>query len=179
VYYVSPGQVNVQVPADLPSGAVPVVVAHNGRSSEPVNLEIKERAGGLLAPASFKVGDKQYAAALHASGGFVSNGSIPNVGNAPAVPGETLVFYGIGFGPVTPTVQPGQVASGDTAVLNRVEFFFGDTPAEVRYAGLTPESVGLYQFNVVVPGGVPSGDVQLRVLSGGEPIAQALWVPVQ
>ncbi len=173
VYSISPAQVNVQVPANVTvGGAVPVVVTYNGKSSPAVNLTIRSTAGGLLAPASFKVNGKQYAAAVHAStGAFVKD--------TPAVAGETLTFYGIGFGPVTPGEVAGQVAAGTTTVTNQVDFQFGDLPAQVLYAGLVPGQVGVYQFNVVVPAGVPSGDVQLKVLSAGEPIPQSLFVPVQ
>ena len=180
INYVSPGQVNVQVPEGVPGGArVPVVVSYGGKSTAAAMLDIKDAAPGLLAPATFKVNDRQYVAATHPDGSFVSNGSIPNVPAAPAGPGETLTFYGIGFGPVTPGVVAGYVAEGTTNVTLPVEFQFGDTPAQVLYAGLAPGLVGVYQFNVVAPPGTPRGDVPLRVLVGGEPIAQTLYISVQ
>ena len=181
VTFVHPAQVNVQVPEDVATdGAVPVVVSYKGRSSAAAMLSIRKTAGGLLAPESFRVNGKQYAAAVHhSSGAFVSNGTIPNVADAPALGGETLVFYGIGFGPVTPGSVAGQIAVGTTSVTTPVQFLFGDVQAEVLYAGLVPDLVGVYQFNVVVPAGLPGGDVPLKVLSGGEPIVQTLYVPVQ
>lgn len=181
VYFVSPTQVNVQVPADVAiSGTAPVVVTYSGRSSAAATLATKTSAGGLLAPASFKVNDRQYAAAVHsATGAFVSNGNIPNVAVAPAVPGETLIFYGVGFGPVTPGNVAGQIATGTTTVTTPVDFFFGDARAQILYSGLVPELVGVYQFNVVVPAGLSGGDLALRVISGGEAIAQTLFIPVQ
>jgi uncharacterized protein (TIGR03437 family) len=136
-------------------------------------------AGGILSPASFLVSGKQYAAAVHSNGSFVSNGSVPNVPAAPALPGETVVFYGIGFGGVTPAISPGQVAQGQTSVATPVQFFFGDLSARVDYAGLAPGYVGLYQFNVVVPSGTPSGDVPLRIVSGTDPIQQSLYLTVR
>jgi len=80
---------------------------------------------------------------------------------------------------VTPGVVAGYVAEGTTNVTLPVEFQFGDTPAQVLYAGLAPGLVGVYQFNVVAPPGTPRGDVPLRVLVGGEPIAQTLYISVQ
>jgi uncharacterized protein (TIGR03437 family) len=181
INYVSPGQVNVQVPEGVPSGgAVPVVVSYGGRSTTAAMLEIKEAAAGLLAPATFKVNDKQYVAAVHqGSGTFVSNGSIPNLPAAPAEPGETLTFYGIGFGPVTPGAVAGYIAEGTTNVALPVQFQFGDVAAQVLYAGLAPDLVGVYQFNVVVPADAPRGDAPLRVLVAGEPVAQNLTISVQ
>jgi uncharacterized protein (TIGR03437 family) len=183
VYYVSPTQVNVQIPANAPtSGTAQVVVTTNGQSSTAMSLTMKSTAAGLLAPASFKVGDKQYVAAIHASNGtFVSNGSVPDVQSAPAVPGETLTFYGTGFGPVTPSSFPyaGQIATGLAPLANPIQIFFGDIQARVDYAGLAPSAVGLYQFNVIVPAGVASGDVPVRVVLGDQTLSQSLLLPVQ
>ena len=100
VSYVSPTQVNVQVPANVPTEAsVSVVVTYNGEASTSVNLAMRPYEAGLLAPPSFNVGGKQYVEAFHADGGIVSNGKIPNVPSSPAAPGETIVFYGVEFWP--------------------------------------------------------------------------------
>jgi uncharacterized protein (TIGR03437 family) len=181
VYSISPGQVNVQVPAGVTANtSVPVVVTYANQTSAPASLAIKETAGGLLAPASFKVGGRQYVTAIHNSGGaFVSNGTIPNIPSAPARPGEILILYGVGFGPVTPGPVAGRVATGQPTINAQIQFQFGDVNAQVRYAGLVPGLVGLYQFNVVVPTGLPAGDVTLKVLVDGNPISQALYIPVQ
>ena len=181
VNFVSPTQVTVQAPADLtPGRTAPVVVSYQGQSSAPAMLAIKGTAGGLLAPANFNVNGKQYVAAVSLrTGAFVVNRSIPNIGGEPARAGETLVFFGIGFGPVTPAAVAGQVARGTTAVTATVQFQFGELPVQVLSAGLVPELVGVYQFNVAVPVGLPSGDVPLTVLVGGEPLLQTLFVPVQ
>lgn len=182
ISYVSPGQVNAQVPADVsPDSATPVVLTYKGQSSAPAGLTIKALAPGLLAPPSFLVGDKQYVVAVHANGDFVSNGSIPNLKAAPASRGETLVFYGVGFGPVSPSSVPvaGRVVLVATALSTPVEFKFGETIAQVTYAGLAPTLVGLYQFNVVVPALVPDGDQRLTVTQGSETVPQVLLIPVK
>ena len=183
VTYVSPTQVNVQVPSNAPtSGNASVVVTTNGVASASTTFAMKPVAAGLLAPATFKVGDRQYLAALHAgNGSFVSNGNIPNVPSAPAVPGESLTLYGTGFGPVTPTTIPyaGQISSGLANLASPVQIFIGDVPAKVDYAGLAPSSVGLYQFNVTVPANVPSGDLPVRVVLGEQTLTQSLLLPVQ
>jgi uncharacterized protein (TIGR03437 family) len=45
----------------------------------------------------------------------------------------------------------GQLASGLTSLPAGFAASFGETKASVSYAGLAPDYVGLYQFNVVVP----------------------------
>ena len=182
VSYISSGQINAQIPATAPAGdAVPVIVRYRGQSSAPVNVSVKPTAGGMLAPASFNAGGKQYVVAAHTNGTFVSNGSISGLPAAPAVRGETLVMYGVGFGPVTPSSFPyaGQVVEGTPALASTIEVKIGDSVAPVLYAGLAPGLVGLYQFNVTVPPAAQTGDQPVSVLVAGEPIAQTLFLPVQ
>ncbi len=183
VYYVSKNQVNIQVPTGVPtSGFVPVVVSYRGQASGSSTFQLKSTAAGLLAPPTFKVGDIQYAVAIHATGGkYVSNGNIPNVDAAPAVPGETLTFYGTGFGPVTPstTVVAGKVVTGLAPITNTLEFKIGGISSTVLYAGLVPGLVGVYQFNVTVPTAVDSGDQPIEVTLNSDVIGQKLFVSLK
>lgn len=183
VYFVSPTQVDVQIPGITPSGGqVAVVVTSQGQSSAPALLTVKQYGAGLLAPPAFKIKDKQYVAAVHSgTGTYVSNGSIPGVMAAPAAPGETLFFYGIGFGPVTPssTAIAGQIVRVNSVITTPLKFTIGDTQADVGYAGLVTLLVGLYQFNVRVPSDAPNGDLPLHVTLGDQDSPQTLWLPVQ
>ncbi|MBM3764444.1 MAG: hypothetical protein FJW32_03545 [Acidobacteria bacterium] len=181
ISYASPGQVNVQIPTSvITSGTVPIVVSYKGRPSAAVNFALKPSKGGLLAPLSFKVGDKQFVAAQHNdSKKFVSNGTIEGTENLPAVPGEILLFYGIGFGEVRPSAIGGQIASGTQLLAAPIEFKFGPASAKPAFAGLIPGLVGLYQFNVVVPDDAPAGDIPLEVIVGNDAIAQQLFISVK
>jgi uncharacterized protein (TIGR03437 family) len=181
VNYVSPGQVNIQVPDNIPTGTVQLVVNYGGQASTPVSLTVNTTEPGLLAPASFKVGSKQYVAAIHAStNGFVSNGTIPGIASAPAKSGETLIFYGTGFGQLASSIPvAGQIASGQTSLSNSFLMLIGNIPATIAYAGLAPGLVGVYQFNVVVPSGVSNGDVQVQALLNGYFPLQTLYLSIQ
>ena len=180
VYYVSPNQVNVQVPDGVPPGSAPVVLSRNGISSPAGTLVIQDRLPGLLAPASFRSGDTQFLVAVRPDGTFVSDGSIEGLPNAPARAGEILNFYGTGFGAVTPGEAriAGEIAQGQSALVTPVEFRIGDRPAELTYAGLAPGLVGVYQFNVRVPEGLERGAAPVSVRQGGEPLGQTLFLPV-
>ncbi len=185
VSYVSPTQINAQLPENVtPGDEVPVVVSFNGLASQPVNIVVRAANGNLLAPASFKVGDTQYVAALHsATGKFVANDKIPGVENLPAERGETLIFYGTGFGAVTPNFPPlgGRRAGSNPLqiLVNPVSFRIGDLEARAAFGGLAPGFVGLYQFNVEVPQGAQSGDQTLVVTQNNEPIAQQLKISIK
>ena len=125
------------------------------------------------------MGNRQFVVAQHGNGAYVANQSIPNVPASPAVPGEVLTIYGIGFGPVTPGPVAGRIAQDLPRTANPVHFFFGDKEAEVNYAGLVPGLVGLYQFNVVVPSGLGTQDVLLRTRVGNSNLSQTLYIPVR
>lgn len=181
VNYISPGQINVQVPGNVPSGSsLPLVINSRGLVTAPMTLQIRARAPGVLAPASFKVGDRQYVVAVRPNGTFVANGSIPNVPAAPAVPGETVTLYGTGFGFVRGASIGGQIAAIAAPLIDTVEVKLSGQSATVSYAGLAPGLVGVYQINLIIPSGVPDGDAQLEVITGGEPLAgQTLFLPVK
>lgn len=181
VNFVSPNQVNVQISPSLAAGGQPVIVTYNGQPSDPAtgSIDVKPLAGGILAPLPFKVDGKQYVAATHASGTFISNGKIPGVTAAPAQPGETIIFYGTGFGPVTPNsvVFAGAIASSAARVNANVQFKIGGTTAQVPFAGLVAGLVGVYQFNVVVPADAPAGDLAVEVSVNGDTLPQTLYLP--
>ena len=68
VNYVSPGQVNAEVPDTIAAGNATVVVSYKGQSSAAATMTINPLQPGLLAPVAFKVNGNQYVAALHARG---------------------------------------------------------------------------------------------------------------
>jgi uncharacterized protein (TIGR03437 family) len=159
-----------------------VILTYNGRPSPPVNFAIAAKGAAILAPVSFKVNGKQYVGAYHVNGAPVTNGNIHGFPAAPAFPGETLEFYGLGFGAVkSGAAIAGKIATGQTTLSNPVQFLFGDNklPGTVLYQGLAPGFVGLYQFNVTVPPNAPSGDLALQVSQSGNNLPQTLYISVK
>jgi uncharacterized protein (TIGR03437 family) len=174
VDYISPGQVNVQVPDNIPLGqGVTLVLTNSGGSTAPYSITTGSLAPALLAPAQapFMVNNKQYVVAQLVDQTFTGMPSHP------AKPGDVLTIYGIGFGPVTPTTPAGTIATQITKLMTNATFNFGSTPATVTYQGLAPSNVGLYQFNVVVPN-VAVGDTALTVQIGSFKISQNLFVNI-
>jgi uncharacterized protein (TIGR03437 family) len=85
-------------------------------------------------------------------------GAIAGVNSRPAQPGETIVIYGVGFGPVTPSIPAGEVVTDINQLAGSLQIFFGQTSAQMTYFGLAPSLIGLYQFDVLVPQ-VPDNDL--------------------
>ena len=181
VSYISPGQVNVQAPSNLATGPLPVIVNTAAGASAPVTVPVKATSPGLLAPAQFSVGGKQYAvAALSGPSTYaLPAGAIAGVASQPVQPGASITLYGIGFGPVTGNVPAGQIAQVANSLTLPLTVLIGGTQAQVTYAGSAPASVGLYQFNVTVPNVAAGSAVPLTFTLGGIPGTQTLYIAVQ
>ena len=154
VSYISPTQVNVLTPPDAISGAVQVQVTNGGVTSPAFMAQAK-----AASPSFFVFGGGPYVAAVHASGGLIGPATLYPGSTTPAKPGETILLFANGFGAVNPAVVSGSsVQTGTLPALPAI--MIGGQPALVQFAGIhsTP---GEFQFNVVVPSGLPNGDQTL------------------
>ena len=178
--FVSPGQVNAQVPSGVPTGFQPVVVTTAGGVSLAYSVNVNPVEPGLLAPASFLVNGNQYAVALFSNTlTYVLPFNVGGVLTARAKPGDNITFYGIGFGPVTPNIPAGQLVQQANQLQGNVQLTFAGTPAIVSFAGLVYSDAGLYQFNVVVPNVAASDTVPLAFTLGGAASTQNLVLAIQ
>jgi uncharacterized protein (TIGR03437 family) len=180
VSYVSPTQVNVQVPSNVGTGSQPIIVSTAAGASAPYTITVNPQQPGLLAPNSFIIGGKQYIAAFFQDGAFaLPPGAIAGVASRRAQPGDILTLWGIGFGSVTPNTPAGQLVQQLNTLAASMHILFGQTEATLQYDGLAPSAVGLYQFNVVVPNVAASDTVPLTFTLGGVPGTQTLYIAVQ
>jgi uncharacterized protein (TIGR03437 family) len=177
VDYISPMQVNVQVPNVAP-GTQPLVVQTAAGSSPVYNLTVETVEPGLLAPSSFKINGMQYVVALDGNSYVLPIGAISGLTSAPAKAGDVIVLYGVGFGPVSPAVPEGQIVEQQNA-LPSFNMSIGGAPATVQYAGLAPDFVGLYQFNVVVPSIASNDAARVTFSVSGTAGTQTLYLAVQ
>lgn len=179
ISYISPGQVNIQVPDDIGIGLVPVVVTNHDLSSDPVKVQASTILPGLLAPVAFLANGKQYIVAIAGDGTTFAGLPDGFPGGRPARPGEVVTLYGIGFGPVIPLVPAGTITTLVNKLQNPLSVSFEQTAVDLSapgtYAGLAPGAVGLYQFSLTVPD-VADGAHQLRVTVGGITAQQSLYV---
>jgi uncharacterized protein (TIGR03437 family) len=181
VDYISPSQVNAQIPSGVGIGSQSVSVTTPTGTRSSYSVTVNPEQPGLLAPPSFKVGGMQYVVALYSDGAtfVLPPGLIPGVPARRAIVGDVITLYGVGFGSVTPNHPAGQVVQLPNKLVAPFRFLFGQTEATLTYAGLAPGAVGLYQFNVVVPN-VSSGDaIPLSFTLAGVPGAQGLYIAVQ
>ncbi len=179
--YVSPGQVNAQVPADVPTGQQPVVVTTAAGVSPAYGVTVNARQPGLFAHPSFTIAGKLHVGAVFASDGntfVMPTGAVAGIASRPAKPGETILLFGIGFGAVTPGAWAGEIAQQQSALVEPVTIYLNQSRATLGYAGLVPGTIGLYQFNLVVPNVAASDAVPLTFAQGNTTGTQALYIAV-
>jgi len=180
VSYISPTQINAQVPSGVAPGARPVVVTTPRGTASALNVNVEAARPGVLAPASFKIGATQYAVALFPDNTtfVLPPGAIGGVPSRRALPGDTITLYGVSFGAVTPAVPAGQIAARRPALAAPLTITIGGAPASVAYNGLAPGFVGLFQFNAVVPTIAANDAVPLVFTLGGVAVSQSLALAV-
>jgi uncharacterized protein (TIGR03437 family) len=176
--YISPGQINALISSDTPTGTQQLIVKSGSDSSAAYNLAVNATEPGLLAPPNFNIGGVQYAVAIFTDGTFaLPMGALPGITSRPAKPGDILTLYGVGFGPVTPTMPAGQLVQQLNTLSLPFQLSIGGLPAVLLYYGLAPSYTGLYQLNVTVPAAT-SGNAPLTFMLNGVSGTQALYIPV-
>jgi uncharacterized protein (TIGR03437 family) len=90
LFFVSPDQINLQLPTDLTPATYTMTVSPFGSKDVTAEFTVARNAPGVFQRADL---DKQIALAMHEDGSVVSTAS-------PARKGELLLLYGTGFGPL-------------------------------------------------------------------------------
>ena len=95
VYYISPTQINAQVPNLSVTGTATLQVFRDGVASHPEPIEIRASSPEFF---RYLVGSKSYVAAVHLDGSVVADpAAVP--GYKAAAAGETIQIFGTGFAP--------------------------------------------------------------------------------
>ena len=176
--YTSAGQVAAILPSTVPEGQATLRLSYKGTNSYSLPIQVVRSAFGTYAVGSRGIGagvitDPQYRLKTY---------------SAPAKPGDTLIIWGTGLGPVE-----GNEASGPLPGNNftDVEVYVGNNRAPLRYAGRSGCCAGLDQIAFDVPdtsmgcfvpvavrsGGRTSNFVSLPVSADGSACAEPIGIP--
>ena len=169
LFYVSPEQINFQLPVEIPLGSGSLVVNRGTQMSAVRTVGIVASAPGLFA-ATADV--RSTPVVVHAN-----DFSLVTEQN-PGHPGEYLAAFCTGLGATTPPATSGEPATA-AALINASIFAEFDTGGEipVSYAGLAPGWVGLYQVNFRISESETPGRKQLLFVIDSNPTNQApIWV---
>ncbi len=148
LYYVSPAQMNIQIPYETAAGPAVVAINNGGKvAAFPIRVDVN--APGVFAPANI----------------------LPVSGKS----GDILVIYSTGEGDVTPTLPTGATPESGTAVSRLpvprqpVNVTVAGVSAQLAFAGVPIGVAGVTQINFIVPSGIPTGPQPLVVTVGGVP----------
>jgi uncharacterized protein (TIGR03118 family) len=155
VEFVSPSQLNVLVPADLPAGATQIQVTNNGLKSAVIDTTLQAAAPAFFTIGAITASGNAYIAAEHSDGSVSGPPNlIAGLSTTPLQAGETAVLFATGLGATNPAVPNGQTFPAPLPLSVTPTVTIGGLNAQVAFAGLI--SPGLYQVNVVIPSGIGS-----------------------
>ncbi|MEZ5354842.1 MAG: IPT/TIG domain-containing protein [Bryobacteraceae bacterium] len=173
VYFISPRQLNVLAPDDPATGTVEVRVTN----SRGVTVTQAQKSRVTPALFVFDPDGRRYAAAVHADGTFVGRpGLFPGLTTRGVRAGDSISFFGSGFGPVEGAPDSGVILPSVARLLGTLTVRIGGRPAGVTFAGMV--SNGLFQINVVAPGGL-SGDQAVEMAVDGVPAQTGVFITLQ
>lgn len=172
----SSSQINAQLPWNvLPqgvtSGSVSLVVTRNGVSSSSTPVPIDRFEPGIF---SLNQQGTGYGAITSADGtAFIAPvGAIAGVTSRPARIGDIIVIYATGLGAVDSPPANGDIPRNGGLVKTTTTPTVliggqGGVAGQVQFSGLNPYYVGLYQLNVQIMPGTPTGDaVPIQIQMG-------------
>jgi uncharacterized protein (TIGR03437 family) len=157
ILYVTPYQINFQVPWETTGSTASIVVTVNGRIGSAISVPVLTAAPGLFTSST---GQAAVQNADHSA----------NTPTNPAKVGSTVTVYFTGTGPVNPAVADGAASPKGTPaqVTSTATATIGSATAQVSFAGLAPGFVGLGQMDIVIPSGLSSGNHTLTLSIAGE-----------
>jgi uncharacterized protein (TIGR03437 family) len=153
LFFVSPTQINAQIPSELPLPSTIGVPGHYHVRFFKWNFAAQDIDVSFDAvPAS--PGIFTLDSSGHGAGAILHNatGAVVSSQN-PAVPDEFVQIYSTGLGAVSPAVASGVAAPSNppSSTTLPVTVSFNGTSVPASFAGLAPGFVALYQVNVKVP----------------------------
>jgi uncharacterized protein (TIGR03437 family) len=182
ILYTESGQLNVQVPYDVPLNTLfQVTIQRESLQSVPVQLVIAEAQPGVFT--------------VDASGsgpGFIfrSDGVTlaqpvscvaPGYTCSPATAGEMITVQCAGLGAVTPPVQAGlpPPATPISSTVNPVSVTISGVDAQATVGTLIPGRPGVYQVTATVPAGVSGDALPVVVTVAGQSSPAQVTMAVQ
>jgi uncharacterized protein (TIGR03437 family) len=148
LWFVSPNQINLQIPYETGAGPAVLGVTNNGNVAA-YTFTVTPTAPGI----------------------FASQGSmVPDISGAP---GQTIVGFVTGDGDMTPTLATGATASAYATLAQLphsrqpLTMTIGGESANIVFNGIVNGLIGVTQVNFTIPADLPPGPQAVVVTVGG------------
>jgi uncharacterized protein (TIGR03437 family) len=172
LFYVSPTQVNFQVPWELAGAAqVTLTVTVNGQSSAPQAVNLAP-----VSPAIFSIN-----ASGSGQGAILNTSQLLVNSTNPAAPASTAIeIFATGLGPVNnqPPTGTATPLDGQATTTMSPNVTIGGISTQVLFSGLAPGLTGVYQVNAAVPLGILPGSAVPVVISIGGSTSNSVTIVV-
>jgi uncharacterized protein (TIGR03437 family) len=150
LYYVSPTQLNMQIPFETPvNTTVTLVVNNNGQAAS-----------------------HTFAMSAAAPGVFADQNGAP-IPNASGARGKVLTLFVTGAGALAPPIATGSAPPAGAAItqlpspIHNASVTVGGLDAPIQFIGVPPGLAGVVQINYQVPASAPPGVQPIVVTIGG------------
>jgi uncharacterized protein (TIGR03437 family) len=163
--YVSPTQINLQVPFEISGSSAEMVVETPAGNAAPVAVQMANTQPGIFF--DFTTG----------LGAIVNVDDMTPIWTRPARAGTAVAIFTTGLGAVNPAGLTGSSAPAlpvSRTILPVTVRVIGRNLAP-NFAGLAPGFAGLYQVNVTLPADLPAGRHMVSIFIGGR---QSNEVPI-
>ncbi|MGA3188816.1 MAG: protease pro-enzyme activation domain-containing protein [Bryobacteraceae bacterium] len=150
LYYVSPSQLNVQIPYQATANSTAELSINNNGKVITQSFPVSSQAPGIFT---------------------TTTGAL--VPTPTAAAGQEISFYITGAGAVSPAIATGAAPAASTPLTDLpapVQFTavtIGGATAAIDFIGITPGLVGVMQINVTVPNGIAAGAQPVLVIVNG------------
>jgi uncharacterized protein (TIGR03437 family) len=152
-YYVSPTQLNIQIPYATPANSTAILQIDNNGHSIFANFQVSAAAPGIF---TYLSGPQKGAPVPYNTGAR----------------GQEVVVYITGYGAVSPTVATGAAPAAGTPLndlpkpVGNVIVTVGNVPATIDFVGIPTWAVGVLQINYTIPPEAPLGAQPVAVSVG-------------
>jgi len=149
LFFVSPGQINVQLPSNLVDGEHTLTVHFEGKPEASETFTVARNAPGLFSTGE---GKAAIAVATHQNGSLIS-------AHSPARHGEVVTLYGTGLGPYHPAPADGVAVPSTTKypLADAVKLMNGKQQASALWAGAAPAKIGVAVVQIKIDETFPHG----------------------
>ncbi len=184
IYLYNQGGVN-QLAAILPSSVAPgsynLTVTNGGSTSGAFSITVVASKPGLITQDSTGNGlvvAQNYVSASELDVNRYTTGTASGVAISPAHPGQTLILYLTGMGPVAGGDNGPSAGYDFTKNGVTVQVYVAGVPITPFYAGRTPGSAGLDQIDVTLPNNVATGCNEALQVSENGTLSQATFISI-
>lgn len=151
--YTTSGQVGAVLPSTTPAGSGTVTLTYNGQTSTPLPIQVVTSSFG-----TFSINQQGSGPGIITDAYY----QIITVA-APAKPGQTLIIWGTGLGPVPAEVNEAEGAVPQDLTNIAVQVIVGGQTAHISYRGRSGCCAGVDQIVFDVPQNVQGCNVSVMV----------------